>query len=206
MNSKGHFSAILLAAGLSSRMGSPKQLLQINGATMLDRAVETALAAGIDKPVVVLGHNASEIQHQTELLHKCKVVINESYQTGMSTSLRCGVAATTAKSSAYLFMLIDQPLVDGTLVRELLRKFEQQEADILYPEYQGKRGNPVIISSKLRGRLLEAKGDSGARFLFTDKALNIIAHPVSTPAVIIDVDTPEDLRNYKKLHLFDKDR
>ena len=204
MNSKQHFSAIILAAGLSSRMGSPKQLLQINGQTMLERAIETTLAAGIKKPIVVLGHNAIEIQAQIKLHHKCKVVINDSYEKGMSTSLRSGVRATTAKTFAYLFMLIDQPLVSGKLVRELLDTFEQKEGDILYPEYQGQRGNPVVISSKLRGRLLKAKGDSGARFLFADKDLNIIGHPVESPAVITDIDTPEDLDNLKKYPLFNE--
>jgi len=198
MNPKEHVTAIILAAGLSSRMGYTKQLITIDGQTMIDLAVQTVLAAGIKDPIVVLGHNATEIQAQAKLLSNCTVVINKSYRTGMASSLRHGVRAVTPKTSAYLFMLSDQPLVSSTLIDELLQEFVKKEADILYPTYQGKRGNPVIISSKLRGRLLEAQGDSGARFLFNDGSLNIIAHPVSTPSVIMDIDTPGDLLKVTK--------
>jgi len=198
MKIKEHFTAIILAAGLSSRMGCTKQLLEIDGQTMLDRAVETVLDAGIANPIVVLGHNANEIRDKVKLLTHCTVVTNESYRTGMASSLRCGVRAVTSQTSAYLFMLCDQPLVDSTLIKELIKEFTRKKADILCPLYQGKRGNPVIISSKLHDRLLEAEGDSGARFLFADKDLNIVGHPVSTHAIIMDIDTPEDLLNVTK--------
>lgn len=203
---KESFSVIILAAGLSSRMGTPKQLLSIDGLSMLDHAVEAALAAGLDSPIVVLGHTAEQIKSQARLLSSCTVVINDSYRSGLSTSLKCGIEASRPETTAYVFMLADQPLVTGTLIKKLLKAFEERRPDILHPVYQGQRGNPVIITSRLRKRLLEAKGDSGARFLFNDPHLTIIPYPVTTPAVIVDIDTPEDLQKFNHDFLLGKDR
>jgi molybdenum cofactor cytidylyltransferase len=191
---KDSFSAIILAAGLSSRMGRSKQLIKIDEVTMLDRAIEAALTAGLVSPIVVLGHSAAEITSQTVLLNQCKVVINDLYRSGMSTSLKCGIEASPPQNTAYVFMLADQPLVTGALIKELLKGFEENQADILYPVYRKRRGNPVIISAKLRNRLMEAKGDEGARFLFSASDLTVVPYPVTTSAVITDIDTPDDVQ------------
>jgi len=199
---KEHFTAIILAAGTSSRMGTPKQLLEVNGICMLDHAIQAALNAGISSPVVVLGANAQQIESHATLLNRCTVVHNRKYDQGLSTSLIRGVLSAPPQSTAYIFILADQPLVSGKLVLEMLNAFKKIKADILYPEYLGKRGNPVIIDSKLRNQLLLSKGDSGAKFLFSDSTLHIISWPVSTDAVITDVDTPEDYRNICNHPLF----
>lgn len=193
-----HFTAIILAAGRSSRMGRPKQLLDVNGMCMLDHAIKAALNAGIISPIVVLGANASLIESHSTLLNRCTVVFNKKHDLGLSTSLIRGVLSSPAQSTAYIFILADQPLVDGTLLLKMMNEFIKIKADILYPEYLGQRGNPVIIDSKLRNRLLLSKGDSGAKFLFTDRTLHIASWPVNTDAVIIDVDTPEDYQNIYK--------
>ena len=198
MSQQDYFSAIILAAGISSRMGKPKQLLEVDGSTMIDHAVQAALDAGIDSPIVVLGANAKEIESRSRLLCRCTVVKNNSYQEGLSTSLKTGLQSAPARIAAYIFMLADQPLVNGELIFEMIQEFKKTEADILYPEYRGQRGNPVIIRSTLRNRLLLAKGDIGAKFLFTDHTLSIVAYPVTTSAVITDIDTPEDYQNICK--------
>ena len=195
MITQEHFTAIILAAGTSSRMGRPKQLLEVNGICMLDHALQAALNAGINSPIVVLGANASQIESQSLLLTQCTTVLNPNYNMGLSTSLIRGVLSSPSESTAYIFILADQPLVGGELVLKMMNEFEKIRADILYPEYRGQRGNPVIITSRLRHQLLLAKGDSGAKFLFSDSTLKIVSYPVHTDAVITDVDTPEDYQN-----------
>ena len=190
-----HFTAIILAAGASSRMGRPKQLLEVNGICMLDHAIQAALSAGIIPPIVVLGANAKLIESYSTLLNQCTVVLNKKHDLGLSTSLIRGVLSSPDHSTAYIFIRADQPLIGGKLVLEMMNEFEKIKADILYPEYLGQRGNPVIINSKLRNHLLLSKGDSGAKFLFSDSTLHIVSWPVNTDAVITDVDTPEDYRN-----------
>lgn len=197
-----YFTAIILAAGTSSRMGKPKQLLEVNGICMLDHAIQAALNAEINSPVVVLGANAKQIESQSTLLDQCTFVLNEKYNQGLSTSLISGVLSSPNQSTAYIFILADQPLVSGELILKMMKKFKKEKADILYPEYLGQRGNPVIITSNLRNRLLLAKGDTGAKFLFSDSTLNIVPWATSTDAVIADIDTPEDYRNICKHPLF----
>ena len=206
MPEKESFSAIILAAGLSSRMGCPKQLLPVDGLSMLDHAIKAALTAGLEPPIVVLGHSAEHIKSQARLLSRCTVAINDYYKLGLTTSLICGIKSSPHETTAFVFMLADQQLVTGTILKKLLNAFEKRRADILNPTYQGKRGNPVIIKSKLQKLLLQAKGDSGARFLFSDPGLTVVPYPVTTTAVIIDIDTPEDLQILGHDELLGKNR
>lgn len=192
MSPRSYFTAIILAAGTSSRMGKPKQLLEVNGKCMLDHTIQAALNAGIGLPIVVLGANAKQIESQSALLSCCTKVLNQQYHLGQSTSLIKGVLSSPSCSTAYIFLLADQPSVKGALIREMMNEFEKQKTDILYPVYQGQRGNPVIISSELRNQLLLSTGDTGAKFLFSNSALKIVSYPVDTKAVITDIDTPED--------------
>ncbi|TKB10708.1 NTP transferase domain-containing protein [Desulforhopalus sp. IMCC35007] len=195
MQPQQRLTAIILAAGSSSRMsrmGKPKQLLMLNGLCMLDHAIQAAIEAGIAKPIVVLGAHAKEIERCSTLLNHCTIIYNHEHHLGQSTSLQSGVRAAYPQSTAYLFLLADQPLVNSTLLTLLIQTFTQTKADIVYPEYDGQRGNPVIISASLRERLLTTSGDTGARFLFSDDSLKIISVPVPTKAVITDIDTPEE--------------
>jgi molybdenum cofactor cytidylyltransferase len=175
-----------------SGMGKPKQLLIVEGLCMLDHAIRAALEAKMHSPVVVLGAHAREIESHSALLKHCRIIYNKEHHLGQSASLKSGVRAAPPQSTAYVFLLADQPLVDGRLLTLMIRKFTKTRADILYPEYLGQRGNPVIISTRLRERLLLAQGDSGARYLFLDDRLKKVSFPVETKGVIMDIDTPEE--------------
>lgn len=198
MTNREQITPVILAAGTSSRMGRSKQLVLFNGLSMLDHSIQAVLDMGIARPLVVLGHDAVTIIAQAKFLKFCETVINQKYLEGIATSLQCGVQSSPKSTMAYLFLHADQPLITKKLIEEMVEKFLRGKADILYPTYKAKRGNPVIISAQLRGRLLEARGDSGARFLFNDPALRITAYPVNSPAVLLDVDTEEDLQNLQQ--------
>ena len=184
-----NFGAVILAAGRSTRMGRPKQLLKFRGKSMLEHAIYAALGAGIRRPVVVLGASADTILSDIQVLENCNVVNNEDFKEGQAASLRAGTLNVAGKCDAAIFMLVDQPLIDSKLVLSLLDNFNKIRPDLLYPVYENQRGNPVVISASLFPRLLTIKGDEGARSLFNDSSLKICACEVNSQAVITDVDT-----------------
>ena len=173
-------------------MGKPKQLLRFKGQTMLEHAISAALGAGIPTPVVVVGAYADSLLKEVQLLRCCKVVHNDDFAQGQSTSLRAGTNFVSGTCDAAIFMLADQPLVDSTLILELSSEFSRVKPDVLYPVYRKQRGNPVIIGAKLFPRLINISGDEGARSLFTDQSLTIHAHEVDNEAITTDIDTWQD--------------
>lgn len=187
-----NFAAVILAAGSSTRIGKPKQLLRFRGKTMLEHAISAALDAGIVTPVVVIGAAADIILAEVPLLRYCRVLHNEEFKKGQATSLRTGVSYVQGSCDAAIFMLVDQPLVDSALVLELLHEYAKLNPDVLYPVYENQRGNPVVINARLFPRLINITGDEGARRLFTDPSLHIHAHEVDTRAVVTDIDTWQD--------------
>jgi molybdenum cofactor cytidylyltransferase len=199
MFSDSRFKAVILAAGSSSRMGSPKQLLKVQGYSMLDHAIGAALGAGLHRPVVVLGANRDAILDGIQLADRCELVFNPEYSLGQASSLVVGVKQIIDRCAAAVFLLSDQPLVTAGLVSELIDRFVEHQPDVLYPVYRKKRGNPVIINSALFPRLLNATGDTGARFLFRDTRLNIFAYEVDDSSVTVDIDTPEAFQALKQI-------
>lgn len=173
-------------------MGQPKQLLMLDHSCLLDHTIEAVHGCGIPRPILVLGAFKDKIMEQAKLADSCEIVINEDYVSGQASSLKHGVSNISCKCDAVIFLLCDQPMVRSHLLCQMMDEFIKTTPDILYPTYQNQRGNPVIISNRLFPRLMEAKGDKGARFLFADAGLNINAYPVNDPAVVMDIDTPED--------------
>jgi len=199
MKNKVKFAAVILAAGMSSRMGRPKQMLRLEGKSMLEHAISAARGAGIISPVLVIGAFADDVMQDVELMKKCEPIFNKDYTEGQATSLRVGVEAVMGKCEAAVFMLADQPLIDAALIIELMEQFNRYKPDILYPVYKEQRGNPVIASANLFPRLINASGDQGARFLFSDRSLTIHTCDVENIAVITDVDTWDDYLEVQRL-------
>lgn len=193
MELKEDFTAIILAAGSATRMGCPKQLLEFEGKCMIDHVIGAALDAGLPA-TAVLGAYRQEILAKSKLIHHCRVVVNSEHNSGMASSLRCGVEAVATPGCGYMFLLADQPRISAELLLAMTERFRRDNADILYPVYKGQRGNPVITGAALRKRLMDASGDKGARFLFNDDTLQIVKYPVTDDAVLEDIDTPEDYR------------
>lgn len=177
---------------MSARFGSPKQLLKVNGKSMLEHAIAAATGAGIVSPVLVLGAFADDILRNVASVKKCQTIFNHEFADGQATSLKAGVRAIMGTCDAAVFMLADQPLVDAQCVVALMDRFKRYQPDALYPVYRQRRGNPVIIKARLFPRLLNATGDQGARFLFADRTLDVHAHEVQTKAFVTDIDTWDD--------------
>lgn len=142
-------SAIILAAGLSQRMGDiNKLLIPIDDKSMVRRTVEQYIDAGIGQIVVVVGHQQERIRAALCGL-KVEVVFNDEFDNGQITSIRCGLKAISNKCQNVLIGLSDQPLLTANDIQQLLQAFlKQSSKSILVPYYQNTRGNPIVLSGK----------------------------------------------------------
>ncbi len=188
-------SGVVLAAGEARRLGQTKQLLAFRGTTLVGAVLEQARRSRLDELVLVLGHDAQRIREAVDL-EGLKVVVNGGYRLGQSTSLKAGLAQVSPQADAAMFLLGDQPLVDGGLIDTLIAAFETGTHPIVIPCSGGQRGNPVIIGRELFGELAEtASGDAGARVLFERHASSLRFVELGSRGIHVDVDTPEDYRH-----------
>jgi len=192
-------SAIVLAAGTASRMGSQKQLLRVGPKTLLEHAIHNLRASSrIGEIVVVLGAAAEEIRPLIGA--GAKVVVNESFQEGMSTSLQCGLRALDDKAEATFVVLADQPLVKAATLDLLIAHYEKHQPQILIPLYRGFRGNPVLLDRSVFPEIGALKGDTGCRAIFGDHLENIQKLEVDDAGVVLDADRPEDVETLQRVY------
>jgi len=145
---QGRTAAVVLAAGGSSRFGSPKQLARWQGQTFIERVVEVALASQAGPVVVVLG---AEVEQCQALLKNrpAQIIINRKWAGGQSTSMKAGLAALPANINSVIFLLVDLPGVTPAIIDALIERHRQTLAPIVWPEFEGKRGNPVLFDQSL---------------------------------------------------------
>jgi molybdenum cofactor cytidylyltransferase len=187
-------AAVLLAAGASTRMGAPKQLIEIDGKSMLRRAAEAVIATGCDPVIVVLGANAEVLREHLAGL-PIRLVINERWQEGMASSIRAGLVDTDAA----LITLCDQPFVHAANLIALIELFRNSGKPIAAARYGGNLGVPAIFARALFPELLALTGDMGARRVIAAHADQVAA--LDLPDAAIDLDTPLDVESYSaKLH------
>jgi molybdenum cofactor cytidylyltransferase len=185
-------AGIVLAAGESRRMGTPKQLLPFGERTILERVVDTLLTAGVGQVIVVLGHLADRVRVVLGD-RPVKAVVNEAYRQGMLTSVKCGVQTVSAEHNAVLFALGDQPQIDSAVVREVIRAYRAGDAGIVIPRYHGKKGHPIIINlSRYREAIIDLPDSIGLNALMQEYADDVHLIDVTTEDIIHDIDVPED--------------
>ena len=190
LSSKPRTGAVVLAAGASTRMGTPKQLLVYQGQTLIRRAAETALASVCDPVVVVLGANAVQAGNELEL--PVIVTRNREWETGMSSSIRAGLEALLGDWTldAVVMMLCDQPFVTSALINQLVECRSRTGKSIVASDYRGTLGVPALFSSTFFAELAALTGDQGARQIIQNYPHDTAT--VSFSAAAIDVDTPHD--------------
>jgi molybdenum cofactor cytidylyltransferase len=193
---KGRVSAVILAAGASTRMGRAKQLLPFGESTLLARAIENVRAANLDEIVLVLGAAAEAIQ-QRPLPSLIKIVVNPAYRQGMASSLRAGLSHVDAGSAAALIVLGDQPFVQPQTLHEIIDGYHQSRAPIVIPSYQGSRGNPVLLDRSVFSEVMALEGDTGCRAIFPNHLDEILKVEVEDPGILLDIDSPDDYERLK---------
>lgn len=184
-------SAILLAAGASSRMGRPKALLDYHGETFLDRQIALYLSAGA-RVVCVLGHDAPLIASRLRRAGGALLVLNPSPDTGQLASLQCGLRALDPATDAFFFTPADSPGVRPETLGALLAAFNPDTADFIQPEYRGRHGHPVLAAGRTAAQFLSMAPERSARDLIRSCRRQFV--PVEDPFALLDVDTPETYR------------
>ena len=193
-----HCAIAILAAGVSKRLGSPKQLLAYKGKNLLRHAVDTALQTECQSVFVVLGANIDLLKK--ELKDKPVIIIeNKNWEEGMASSIRAAlqnITATILRPDSVIFMVCDQPFVNSSLLLNLLATKHQTGLPIVASSYAGKMGTPALFHKSFFPALMELKGDKGAGKLISDNADKVAT--VSFPQGITDIDTEEDYELLKK--------
>jgi molybdenum cofactor cytidylyltransferase len=188
--------AVILAAGVSSRMGEAKQLLRLGQNTLLEQVVDIVRGSRVHEIVLVLGHQAGTIQKHLAI-KDLKIVINESYQHGMGTSLRTGLAALSSETNAALIVLADQPFIRAETLDQLMDHYEQSGAQIAIPVYKGFRGNPVLLDRSVFPEVMALRGDIGCRAIFGNHVEGIVKVPVDDIGILLDLDTKGDVERLR---------
>jgi molybdenum cofactor cytidylyltransferase len=182
---------IVMAAGASRRLGRPKQLLELGGEPLIRHTVRNAMAANAAEVIVVLGNEADAIGAAIGDRGQ-RIVINERFAEGQSTSMTAGLEAISGDVDAVVMMLGDQPTVSPQLVNDLIDRFAMTRARIVQPYYDdGKPGNPVLIRRDLFPDLLAVTDDVGARGVVRAHRDEVKRVDVPLPHPL-DVDTEED--------------
>jgi molybdenum cofactor cytidylyltransferase len=185
-------AALILAAGGSSRMGRPKQLLSFRGRPLVLHPVDAALAAGCRPVIVVLGAHAGPIGEALDVT-RIEICVNERWREGIAGSIRSGIAALQARRPApraVIIMTCDQPFISAEVVVRLIDAFDGAPGRMVACEYAGTVGVPALFERDCFERLAALRGDCGAKSLLLADRTALRSRP--WPEGGREVDTPED--------------
>jgi molybdenum cofactor cytidylyltransferase len=190
-------SAVLLAAGESRRMGEFKQLLPFGGKSFVECCVDNLIASRVDEIIVVTGHRGADVRDAIGDRH-VRFAHNPDYRDGMSSSIKRGVEAISKESRACLIALVDQPQVGADVINRVVEAYRKDEPMIVIPTYEGRNGHPIILDSKLRDEILAIGPAQGLRQVVHAHSTEVVRVEISTDAVLIDFDYPEDYQRILK--------
>ncbi len=182
-------TGIILASGLSRRMGSDKLLLPVDGIAIVERVMQAADASLLDDIIVVY---QNPVVRKFAERYRIRQVYNPDAALGQSASVKAGVLAALPQTQAYMFLTGDQPRLDTATINLLIAAWQYLKDHIIIPVYGGRRGSPVIFPSRFREHLLALEGDTGGRAVI-EQAPEIV-HCIYMPDADagIDIDTPEE--------------
>ena len=184
--------ALLLSAGESTRMGQPKALLPWHGRTLVEFQIEQLLAGGIERVILVLGHEAQVIRDVVGSRQGTTIALNRDYRTGKASSVRAGLDAVSPEADALLVLAVDQPR-SADLIGMLCTVHETADAPITVPVYGSRHGHPTIFGRALfpemREITEETQGLRAVRRRHRDRTQVV---ETATRMPLIDINTPDD--------------
>jgi CTP:molybdopterin cytidylyltransferase MocA len=182
-------AGIILAAGASSRMGTPKALLDYRGATFLDRLVGV-LGSVCDPVMVVLGYHAEEIRAKT----RARFVVNLDPSRGQLSSLQTALAQVPEEAEGFLFMPVDCPSVEAETVGRIVDAFRSKDALLVIPRHEGRRGHPVCVRRALIAEFLALPAEGQAKEVVRRHGERTYFLDCGDAGVLSDIDDPEAYR------------
>lgn len=183
-------AGVLLAAGRSQRMGQPKLLLPWQGVPLVRFVAQQILQSKLDELIVVAGHRSEHLIAALDGL-AVRVIRNDDFLDGQSTSLRAGIAALDESVSAALVLLADQPLLQPATIDALIDVYRREQPPIVVPRHEGQRGNPVLFERSLFAELQAIHGDQGARSVLKAHQQSICWLDTTDGGILLDIDTPD---------------
>jgi len=190
-------AAVVLAAGRGSRMGSQKLLLPVAGRPLVQWSVDAALASHVQETVVVVGHEAAAVAAALGD-RPVRILTNEAFEAGMSTSLQAGIAAVRARCEAIVVLLADQPFVSAGLIDLLIERYSATGALVVRPEVEGRQTHPVLLDAALFPELLLEEGDVGGRTVVARHLDEACLVSLADARLVMDIDTPEEYEAAKE--------
>lgn len=183
---------LILAAGASKRMGSPKQLLAWKNTTLLGNAIKTAKASKAADVYVVLGANASAIRAEISKA-ETSAISNKDWQIGMGTSIAAGINYFIEENKSYtavLILLCDQPLISTAYLDAMIKNFKEKDKGIVATKYGNGAGVPAIFDQKYFKVLMALKGDKGAKKILEHHSTDLLL--LDPEGMELDLDTADD--------------
>ena len=183
--------AIILAAGESKRMGSPKMLLPFHGGTMLERVISNVRASAVNKILVVLGSDNDKVLTLVER-SSANHCMNENYTNGMLSSVKCGFRSLPQNFRAVLIFQGDQPLISPDTINNVIKAHQTSGKEILIPIFEGKRGHPLMVGKKFRKEIETMESDQGLKALSARHPEEVFEVETDDPGILKDFDTYDE--------------
>ncbi|NYE07048.1 molybdenum cofactor cytidylyltransferase [Bacillus niacini] len=190
--------AIILAAGLSKRMGKPKLLLPLNGKPLFRYPLEQAMRNHIQPICLIAGQHIQSFKTESSDLLNVEYIYNPSYEKGMSSSLKIGIENIKNRTDATFIFLADQPFVPDLVIRSMIEQFSK-DTRIIRPQYHGNFGHPILIGRSLYDEFLNLEGDQGGKEIINKYKNDTKILSFDHKFWGMDIDTPEDYRKTKQL-------
>ncbi len=203
-------TGIVMAAGLSRRMGVNKLLLCIDNIPLIKRTLRTIEKSKLQKVIVVYSDQGvldvvkdyeRERSESDVSLMNIQLVYNQHPEKGQSESVKLGMFESETKSEGYMFFVADQPFLNPEVINQIVDAFTENPEHIVVPTYNNSRGMPIIFPGKYRLDLLSVSGDKGGRSIIDENKKQTIFLPIEDPKVGEDMDTLEDYEKVCKIEL-----
>jgi molybdenum cofactor cytidylyltransferase len=186
-------SAVILAAGVSSRMSQPKQLLPYAEHTVIEQVVSVLLASPVDEVLVIIGHQRMRVEARL-VKWPVRIVFNPDYaEHDMLSSVQVGLRALSAASQAALLALGDMPTIEEDVITQLVQAYHAAGDNFVYiPSYRRRAGHPVLVPQPYWPAILSLSADDTLRSVLRAGSTQVHWEVVDTPSVVRDIDTPAD--------------